>query len=97
VHRDLGSTADVCFDAVVCLDVLEHLPDPSAQLREFHQRMAPNAIALLNWYFFKGHNGEYPFHFDDQQLVELFFRTLQDQFLEVFHPLLITARLYGKA
>ena len=96
-HRDLGETGPVRFDTVVCLDVLEHLPDPSAQLLEFHQRMTPDAIALLNWYFFKGHNGEYPFHFDDQQLVDAFFRTLQSQFREVFHPLLITARLYGKA
>ena len=97
VHRDLGSTGDARFDAVVCLDVLEHLPDPSAQLLEFHQRMAPEAIALLNWYFFKGHHGEYPFHFDDPALVDGFFRTLQSRFLEVFHPLLITARLYRKA
>ncbi|BEV36705.1 class I SAM-dependent methyltransferase [Synechococcus sp. M16CYN] len=96
VHRDLHSTADMCFDTVVCLDVLEHLPNPSAQLLEFHQRMAPDAIALLNWYFFKGYNGEYPFHFDDSALVNCFFRTLQGQFLELFHPLLITARLYGK-
>ena len=56
--------------------------------------MAPGAIALLNWYFFKGHQGEYPFHFDDPALVDGFFRTLQAQFLELFHPLLITARLY---
>ena len=95
-HRDLGETGPVRFDTVVCLDVLEHLPDPSAQLLEFHQRMTPDAMALLNWYFFKGYNGEYPFHFDDQQLVDAFFRTLQSQFREVFHPLLITARLYGK-
>ena len=97
VHRDLESTGDVRFDAVVCLDVLEHLPDPSAQLMAFHQRMAPEAMALLNWYFFKGHNGEYPFHFDEPELVNGFFLTLQSQFLEVFHPLLITARLYRKA
>ena len=77
--------------------MLEHLPDPSAQLMAFHQRMAPEAMALLNWYFFKGHNGEYPFHFDEPELVNGFFRTLQSQFLEVFHPLLITARLYRKA
>ena len=94
VHRDLESTGTVGFDTVVCLDVLEHLPDPSAQLLEFHQRMTPQANALLNWYFFKGHAGEYPFHFDDPQLVDQFFRTLQGRFLEVFHPLLITARLY---
>ena len=94
VHRDLESTGTVDFDTVVCLDVLEHLPDPSAQLLEFHQRMTPQGNALLNWYFFKGHAGEYPFHFDDSQLVDQFFRTLQGRFLEVFHPLLITARLY---
>ena len=97
VHRDLIGTGAVVFDTVVCLDVLEHLPDPSAQLMEFHGRMAPDAIALLNWYFFKGHHGEYPFHFDDPELVDRFFRTLQAQFLEVFHPLLITARLYTPA
>jgi hypothetical protein len=50
--------------------------------------------ALLNWYFFKGHKGEYPFHFDDPNLVDCFFRTLQSNFLEVFHPLLITTRVY---
>ena len=72
VHRDLESTGTVGFDTVVCLDVLEHLPDPSAQLLEFHQRMTPQANALLNWYFFKGHAGEYPFHFDDPQLVDRF-------------------------
>ena len=30
-------------------------------------------------------------------LVDGFFRTLQAQFLEVFHPLLITARLYRRS
>jgi hypothetical protein len=55
---------------------------------------ASGATALLNWYFFKGHNGEYPFHFDEPALVERFFRTLQSRFLEVFHPLLITTRAY---
>ena len=82
------------FDTIVCLDVLEHLSDPSGQLEQFAARMAPEAIALLNWYFFKGHNGEYPFHFDDPALVERFFRTLQSRFLEVFHPFLITTRAY---
>ena len=94
VHRDLESCGDQRFDTVVCLDVLEHLPDPSAQLECFHSAMAPDATALLNWYFFKGHQGEYPFHFDDPALVECFFRTLQGRFLEVFHPFLITTRAY---
>jgi hypothetical protein len=77
--------------------VLEHLNDPSAQLEQFAQRMGPEAIALLNWYFFQGFNGEYPFHFDDPALVERFFRALQARFLEVFHPYLITTRAYRLA
>jgi hypothetical protein len=58
--------------------------------------MGSGAIALLNWYFFKGFNGEYPFHFDAPELVETFFRTLQGRFLEVFHPFLITTRAYRR-
>ena len=82
------------FDTVVCLDVLEHLPDPAGQLEQFAARMAPGAIALLNWYFFQGFAGEYPFHLDDPLQVERFFLTLQSRFLEVFHPHLITTRAY---
>jgi len=85
------------FDTVVCLDVLEHLPDPAGQLEQFAGRMGTEAIALLNWYFFQGFEGEYPFHIDDPQLVEAFFRTLQTRFLEVFHPFLITTRAYRLA
>ncbi|MFM7547459.1 MAG: class I SAM-dependent methyltransferase [Cyanobacteriota bacterium] len=93
--RDLEEPAlPRCFDTVVCLDVLEHLPDPAGQLEAFADRMAPGAVALLNWYFYKGDNGEYPFHFDEPTLVEAFFRTLQSRFLEVFHPHLITTRAY---
>lgn len=96
VCRDLDDPAlPKRFDTVICLDVLEHLPDPAAQLNEFAARMNPRAIALMNWYFFKGHEGEYPFHFDEPALVESFFETLQSRFLEVFHPLLITTRAYG--
>ena len=35
-----------------------------------------------------------PFHFDDPEMVKAFFSTLQDLFLERFHPHLITARTY---
>ena len=93
--RDLDDAAlPQRFDTIVCLDVLEHLADPAAQLELFAKRMNADAIALLNWYFFKGFEGEYPFHFDEPELVEHFFRTLQSRFLEVFHPWLITTRAY---
>ena len=94
VHRDLESTSNVIFDSVICLDVLEHLPDPSKQLEIFLEKLAPEGIALMNWYFYKGKNGEYPFHFDDPEMISKFFKTLQVNFIEVFHPFLITTRAY---
>ncbi len=84
------------FDTIVCLDVLEHLSDPAFQLDIFHEIMGPNSIGLFNWYFYKGEKNEYPFHIDDEQIVEKFFNTLQSKFIEVFHPILITTRSYKK-
>jgi SAM-dependent methyltransferase len=93
--RDLDDPAlPPQFDTIVCLDVLEHLGDPAAQLEIFAGRLTGTGVALLNWYFFKGFNGEYPFHFDDEVLVNRFFTTLQGRFVEVFHPYLITTRAY---
>tara|TARA_Y100001968_G_scaffold152734_1_gene139667 strand:+ start:137 stop:883 length:747 start_codon:yes stop_codon:yes gene_type:complete len=94
VFRDLESTSDVIFDSLVCLDVLEHLPDPAKQLKIFLDKLSPSGVALLNWYFYKGEKGEYPFHFDDPDLIENFFSTLQLNYLEIFHPFLITTRAY---
>lgn len=94
-HRDLTDpTLPDRFDTIVCLDVLEHLSDPAGQLETFAARLNHRGTALLNWYFFQGFHGEYPFHFDDPALVERFFLTLQQRFLEVFHPWLITTRAY---
>lgn len=94
-HRDLEDGGlPARFDAIVCLDVLEHLKDPAGQLEVFADRLCANGIALLNWYFFRGFAREYPFHLDDPALIEVFFRTLQLRFLEVFHPWLITTRAY---
>ena len=74
--------------------MLEHLQDPSKQLEIFLEKLSPEGIALMNWYFYKGKNGEYPFHFDDPDMIEKFFTTLQFNFIEVFHPFLITTRAY---
>ena len=84
------------FDSIVCLDVLEHLPNPVSQLDIFYKIMDSNSIALFNWYFYKGENNEYPFHIDDKQIIEDFFKKLQLNFIEVFHPILITTRAYKK-
>ena len=84
------------FDTITCLDVLEHLAEPASQIEIFNEIMDCNSIALLNWYFYKGEKNEYPFHIDDNQIIESFFRTLQSNFLEVFHPILITTRAYKK-
>jgi len=85
---------DTGFDTIVSFDVLEHLPDPVQQLLTFHKRLKSDGKMILNWCFFKGFNQEFPFHLDDPAIVELFFRTLQTHFLEVFHPYPITARCY---
>ena len=84
------------FDTIVCLDVLEHLANPALQIESFYEIMDSNSIALLNWYFYKGKENEYPFHIDDISIIENFFRTLQSKFIEVFHPILITTRAYRK-
>jgi len=94
--KTIKDTQIAKFDTIICLDVLEHLADPSSQIRIFNEIMDSNSIALFNWYFFKGENNEYPFHIDDSQVVESFFNTLQSNFLEVFHPILITTRAYKK-
>ena len=84
------------FDTIICLDVLEHLADPASQIENFNEIMDGNSIALFNWYFYKGEKNEYPFHIDDLEIIENFFKALQSNFLEVFHPFLITTRAYKK-
>ncbi|XWK86789.1 MAG: class I SAM-dependent methyltransferase [Phormidium sp.] len=84
------------FDTIISFDVLEHLPDPCEQLLKFHQALTPEGKTILNWYFFKGFNQEYPFHLDEPETLETFFKTIQSKFLEVFHPYYTTARCYRK-
>jgi 2-polyprenyl-3-methyl-5-hydroxy-6-metoxy-1,4-benzoquinol methylase len=84
------------FETILAFDVLEHLLNPSQQLLQFRQLLTADGHIILNWYFFKGFNQEYPFHLDDPIEVDRFFQTLQSKFLEVFHPYFITARCYRK-
>ena len=94
--KSINETPIKKFDSITCLDVLEHLPDPSSQIDIFHSVMSDDAVALLNWYFYKGENNEYPFHVDDEEIIDKFFKVLQDRFIEIFHPMLITTRTYKK-
>ena len=96
-YKTIQETKITRFDTIVCLDVLEHLSDPAFQLDTFHNIMDHSSIGLFNWYFYKGEKNEYPFHIDDQQIIEKFFKTLQSKFVEVFHPILITTRSYKKS
>jgi 2-polyprenyl-3-methyl-5-hydroxy-6-metoxy-1,4-benzoquinol methylase len=84
------------FDTITCFDVMEHLPDPSQQLLQFQQLLNNEGKMITNWYFSKGFNQEFPFHLDDPKIIDRFFRTLQANFLEVFHPYFITTRCYQK-
>ena len=95
-HNSVQETKVAKFDTIVCLDVLEHLTNPSMQLENFHKIMKDDSIALFNWYFYKGDNNEYPFHIDDKDIVNRFFKVLQNNYIEIFHPILITARSYKK-
>jgi SAM-dependent methyltransferase len=82
------------YDTILCFDVLEHLADPVAQLRRFFELLRPDGVLICNWYFSRGANGEYPFHQDDPAVVRSFFLHLQLNFIEEFHPHLITTRCY---
>ncbi|GBE94792.1 class I SAM-dependent methyltransferase [Nostoc cycadae] len=87
---------NINFDTILCFDVLEHLPDPNHQLLQFHKILKDEGKIILNWCFFKGFNQEHPFHLDDAEMINKFFKTLQTNYLEIFHPYQITGRSYHK-
>jgi len=47
---------DASFDVALCLQVLEHVPDPAAAVRELRRVLRPGGIVLLSTH------GIYPFH-----------------------------------
>lgn len=62
VHADLHGSIDAIpvpdasFDVVLCLQVLEHVPDPAAAVRELRRSVRPGGRVLLSTH------GVYPFH-----------------------------------
>ena len=75
---------------------MEHLLNPSQQLMDFHERLAPSGKIIFNWYFFKDFNQKFTFNLEYQEEINTFFSQLQSNFSEVFHPDFITARCYRK-
>jgi SAM-dependent methyltransferase len=61
-HADLHGSLEAIpvdeasFDLVLCLQVLEHVPDPAAAVRELHRVVRPGGLVLLSTH------GVYPFH-----------------------------------
>jgi SAM-dependent methyltransferase len=54
---------DSTYDLVLCTQVLEHVPDPLAVLREFHRVLKPGGQAWLTApLFFAEHEKPYDFH-----------------------------------
>lgn len=50
------------FDCIICLDVVEHAPDPAALLDQLVSRLAAGGKLFLNVHFGRGE--DHPMHFD---------------------------------
>ena len=67
-HADLHGSIDALpvedasFDVVLCLQVLEHVPDPAAAVRELRRVVRPGGRVLLSTH------GIYPFHPNPEDL-----------------------------
>ena len=53
---------DASFDAILCTEVLEHVPDPLAALKEFHRLLRPGGRLLLTVPFVSATHFA-PYHF----------------------------------
>jgi len=52
IETDPANITPESFDVIVCCDVLEHLPDPPAQVVEFETWLKPDGLLIINAPFF---------------------------------------------
>ena len=60
-HRDLGALPAEAYDAIVCLDVLEHVPDPASQVEQLARCLKPGGVLIVSAPFFAV-GKEFPTH-----------------------------------
>ncbi len=60
-HRDLGALPAGAYNAIVCLDVLEHVPDPASLVEQLARCLKPGGILIVSAPFFAV-GTEFPTH-----------------------------------
>jgi SAM-dependent methyltransferase len=76
------SEPDASFDAIMCIEVLEHLPDPLAALRELGRLLKPNGQLILTAPFCSLTHFS-PFHFASGFNRHFYERHLPEQGLDI--------------
>ena len=59
---------DMCFDAIVAIDVLEHLPDPLGTLRACRERLLPDGRVILQTPCYREEGPDWQMFLPDEHL-----------------------------
>jgi SAM-dependent methyltransferase len=55
IHRALADVPTEQFDVLICLDVLEHVPDPPALVKQLCEKLRPGGLLIVHAPFFYVH------------------------------------------